>query len=92
MFKKRRGIKLSYKRQGLIYFVCVNFEAMPIDVQLRILRLCAAVGAADSVALFEFLTDERKSAVSLSMRYGIPEKRLYILRKRFFEKFWNLEF
>ena len=37
MFKKRRGIRIPYEKQGLIYFNCVNYKDMPEDIQNKIL-------------------------------------------------------
>lgn len=87
MFKKRRGIKLPYNRQGLIYFVCMNIVDMPEEIQKKILNLSIEVGKDDYQALYEFLTNDRSSAVSVSLKYLINEKRLYRLRKEFYERF-----
>lgn len=86
MFKKRRGIHIPYNRQGLIYFVCMNIKDMPPDVQDKILNLCMEVAGADYNALYEVVTNDAESILSISLKYYINEKRLYRLRKEFYER------
>lgn len=85
MFKKRRGIHIPYKKQGLIYFICVNYKDMPQEVQQKILNLCIKVGGEDYKALYDTVIDENKSILSISLEYHISEKRLYDMRKKFYE-------
>lgn len=86
MFRKRRGIHIPYNKQGLIYFTCVNVKDMPQEVQQKILNLCIEVGKEDYKALYEVVTNDKKSVLSISLEYFINEKRLYKLRKEFYEK------
>lgn len=86
MFKKRRGIHIPYNKQGLIYFTCMNVREMPEEVQQKILNLCVEVGKEDYKALYEVLTNDNKSVLSISLEYFLSEKRLYRLRKEFYEK------
>ena len=88
MFKKRRGIHIPYNEQGLIYFVCMNVKKMPVEVQNKILNLCIEVAGQDYKALYEVMTNDNKSILSISIEYFINEKRLYKMRKEFYEK-WN---
>jgi hypothetical protein len=85
MFKKRRGIKLPYNKQGLIYFTCVNHMDMPEDVQQKIVNLCAEIGKEHAEALYRVVTDDAKSIRNLSMEYHISETQLYYYRKKFYE-------
>lgn len=87
MFKKRRGIHLPYNVQGLIYFTCVNIKRQPQEVQACVWNLCALVGGEDADALYEFLTDDRMSAEAVCMKYYISGKKLYRMRKKFYEEF-----
>lgn len=89
LFRKRRGIHIPYNKQGLIYFTCVNVKDMPQEVQQKILNLCIEVACQDYKALYEVVTNDRKSVLSISLEYLINEKRLYKLRKEFYEK-WDL--
>jgi len=86
MFRKRRGIHIPYNKQGLIYFICVNVKDMPQEVQQKILNLCIEVAGQDYKALYEVVTNDKKSVLSISLEYFINEKRLYRLRKEFYEK------
>ena len=89
MFKKRRGIRLSYNKQGLIYFTCMNIKDMPENIQQKVLNLCVEVGQQDYRALYELLTNDNKSVLSISHEYFLNEKLLYKMRKEFYEK-WEL--
>ena len=86
MFRKRRGIHIPYNKQGLIYFTCVNVKDVPQEVQQKILNLCIEVAGEDYKALYEVVTNDKKSVLSISLEYFINEKRLYRLRKEFYEK------
>lgn len=86
MFKKYRGIRLPYKKQGLIYFICVNCKTMPEEIQRKILSLCAEVAGEHYGALYTMLTDDMRSVHSISIEYHISETQLYYYRKRFYEK------
>ena len=86
MFKKRRGIHIPYNKQGLIHFVCVNYNDMPDVVQSKILRLCMDTAGTDYMALFDVVTKDTKTIQGIAMEYSISEKRLYKLRKEFYEK------
>lgn len=86
VFRKRRGIHIPYNKQGLIYFICVNVKDMPQEVQQKILNLCIEVAGEDYKALYEVVTNDKKSVLSISLEYFINEKRLYRLRKEFYEK------
>ena len=87
MFKKFRGIRLPYKKQGLIYFTCVNLQDMPCDVKEKIMNLCTEVGGQNYKALYEVVTNDNKSILQISKEYFINEKKLYRMRKEFYERF-----
>ena len=85
MFKKRRGIKLHYNKQGLIYFICVNHKDMPEHIEKKIKRLCEEIGKEHSDVLYEMVTNSSKSIRSLALQYHISEMSLYRYRKKFYE-------
>lgn len=85
MFKKRRGIKLSYDEQGLIHFVCVNVEKMPEYVQNKIVRMCDEIGKEHAEVLYKVMTDSKRNIRTLAREYFISESQLYLYRKRFYE-------
>lgn len=86
MFKKRRGIKLSYNKQGLIYFACMNYDDMPEHTQQKIRNLCFDVGKEHSEVLFQVLTNSNETIRSLAFKYHISEMSLYRYRKKFYEE------
>lgn len=86
-FKKMRGCKLSYDKQGYIYFLCKNYAAQPEEVKKKIRTLCDEVAGEYSAALFSVLTSPkgvRRSAVE----HYVSERQLYELRRKFYER-WN---
>lgn len=86
MFKKRRGIHIPYNKQGLIYFTCLDVKNQPEDIQQKILNLCVEIAGEDYKALYEVMTSDNKSILSISLEYFLSEKRLYRMRKEFYEK------
>ena len=86
MFKKRRGIHLPYNKQGLIYFTCMDIKNQPEYIQKKVQNLCAEVAGEDFRALYEVLTNDNKSIIGISLEYFVSEKRLYNMRKQFYEK------
>lgn len=87
MFKKRRGIKLPYNKQGLIYFTCINAKDMSEEMQQRIKNLCEEVTADYSEALYTLLTDDKLNVHAVALRYHICESQLYQYRRKFYEKY-----
>lgn len=87
MFKKMRGVKLPYVDQGYIYFVCRRYNKLPGALQARIKEACegAANDYGEAQALFEHLTTG-ESVTALSLKHNVCEKRIYIMRKNFYEK------
>ena len=85
MFKKRRGIKLSYNKQGLIYFTCMNVADMPEEIHDKVKHLCKEVGKEHADVLYAVVTDSNKSIRSLAMEHHISETQLYYYRKKFYE-------
>lgn len=91
MFRKFKGIKLPYNKQGLIYFTCMNAKDMPEDVQSKILNLCIEVGKENYKALYALLTDNSKNIHGVAMDYFVSESQLYRIRKKFYEQ-WGKTF
>lgn len=86
MFKKRRGIKLTYNEQGLIHFICVNYDRMERPVQSKITNLCEEVAGEHKEALFTLLTSDTLNVHGVAMRYHISETQLYHYRRLFYER------
>lgn len=89
MFKKRRGIKLSYIKQGLICFTCLDYKDQPQEIKDKIVNLCNEVGGEYRRALFEVMTNEHATIRSVARRFFLSETTLYELRKDFFEKWYK---
>lgn len=85
MFKKRKGINLPYNKQGIIYFTCMDIKNQPPEIQRKVAYMCEEIGAEDSEALYEFLTNEYLNVNGVAQKYFISETKLYELRKKFYE-------
>lgn len=90
MFKKSCFVHLPYDRQGLIYFICHNFEIQPPSVQKKILDVCQQSGKGNAQALFDFLTTDN-TWQKISNQYHIEETTLYRARKKFYEAWFEPE-
>ena len=91
MFKRKRGIHLSYYKQGFVYFYCANYKSLPHQAKAKIESLCDEIAGRDSAALLSLLTNPEKSVLNISMNHFISEKQLYRLRALFYEAFWKRE-
>lgn len=86
MFRKLRGVRLSYIEQGLIYFTCANFRHQTKEIQKRIKSLCVEVGGDYADALFDVLTKVGQYSVErIAMEHYVSPETLYRLRRRFYE-------
>ncbi|MEN6421639.1 MAG: hypothetical protein ABFD76_06785 [Smithella sp.] len=85
MFKKMRGIRLSYIKQGLIYFTCRDYANQPLKTQQKINNLCMEIGGEYYAALRDIVISE-KSIRQIAIEHYIEERTLYRLRKQFYEK------
>lgn len=86
MFRELKSIPLSYKRQGFIFFTCLNYSYLHPTAQEQIHQLCIEISPEDYQALFEFLTTDpnEKPAWRIAQDSFIPVNRLYKLRKAFY--------
>lgn len=89
-FKKMRGIKLSYEKQGIIYFTLQNICEQPQEIRNKVKALCNELAGPDSRALYLFLTSRADTAQSISLKYYIAERKLYQLRKAFYMEWEKL--
>ena len=85
MFKMKRGINVSYPLQGYIHFTCLTYSIQPEETQDKIRTLCKEVANDYYEPLFEMITTE-KTVTEISMNHYISPTYLYVLRKRFYEK------
>lgn len=87
-FRKFRSIRLSESLQGELFFMLKNYKYKSCRVQMEIVNLCEEIGGENAVALFELLTTD-SSAVQINMRYYIPERALYDMRRDFYHKWFE---
>jgi hypothetical protein len=83
-FKFFHGIPLGYNTQGLIYFICHNYKAMPGRTQRLVLDLCRACGGDNAEALFEFLTTDRPLPVIMQKYYIASQTTIYRAVNKFY--------
>ena len=85
MFRFKRGIDVSYEKQGYIHFACRRFEDLSKDRQEAIRGLCREAGGEHEEALFEFVTTQ-DTATAICQRHFIASRTsLYRVVKRFYE-------
>lgn len=91
MFKKKKSIRLSYKKQGLIYFTCLTYSLQPPNIQKRILNLCTEAAGEDFAALFDVLTDNCKTLERIAADFYLSPRKLSDYRVKFYE-LWDKRF
>jgi len=85
VFKKMRGIKLPYVRQGLIYFTCRDYHNQPPNVQQKINNLCVEVAGEYYQALRDVLIFGRP-VNEAALKHFCGEATLWRYKKRFYER------
>ncbi len=92
MFRKLRGVKLSYIEQGVIYFTCMNYKNLSEPTREKIHNLCEEVckvcgeeAELYEKALLEFVTNQYVGVTGIVMKYYVSDKLLYKLRRKFYE-------
>ena len=88
MFKKLRGVNLSYERQGFVRFCCLIHKEQSCEIQRKILDLCLQCGKDNWQALFELMTTQN-SVASIALKYFTSETALYRIRKKFYEAWFD---
>lgn len=92
-FKKMRGVRLDYYRQGLIYFTCANYKIMPEETKDRIKAVCSEVTYKRPeyyAPLFALMT-ERYTVIKIAEQYYMSQETLYRLRKAFYETWYKIK-
>ena len=85
-FRKLRGVDLTHREQGLIHFICLNYDKQPKEIQEKIRRLCRECGGEHEQALFALMTRENISVPWLEREYHVDDSTLYRRRKLFYER------
>jgi len=86
MFRYRRGSKVSYEKQGYVYFTSRRYKFMPQEKQREILNLCVEAGGEYYQALFEYVTTEI-SEVAVTMKHYISKATLNRIARKYLECF-----
>ncbi len=84
MFKKMRGIGLSYEKQGLVYFICANYNDMPEEVQKKIDQLCIEVAGAEYYQALRDVLIKQKSIETAAFDCPCDETTLRRKRRNFY--------
>lgn len=87
MFREWKGARVSYNRQGYIFFISRNYRELSPEKRAVIDALCLSIGGEDyAAALREFMTTDR-SAVAVCMRHYLSKGTLYRYVRRYYEEF-----
>ena len=86
MFRYKRGIAVSYERQGYICFLSRRYRELDEEGRREIRCLCRKAGGAYHRALFEFVTTD-ESATALTLRHHVSRATLYRAVQRYYELF-----
>lgn len=86
MFRFKSGIRVSYNRQGYIYFASLLFGEMTAADQKKIRTLCLRCGGEYGEALMEFVTTDA-DATYISRKYNISRETLHRCVRRYYERF-----
>ena len=86
-YRRLQGVPLPDKKQGQIYFTCLNYETERKYTQMKIDRLCDSAGGEYSSALKELLTSG-KTVQAVSMKFNLSPETLQKCRRRFYTS-WN---
>lgn len=92
MFRQLKSIPVPYKRQGYIFFVCLNYIYLSDEMKKRIFGLCMEITGEYYQALFRFLTTDpdEMPAWRIASDYYVSVNKLYKLRKEFFIRYEKL--
>lgn len=84
MFKKRRGIKIPYNRQGLVYFACMDVKNMSQEEVDKIKQICSDIAGENAEALYTLVTDDSLTVEGVANRFFMSTTNLYKFRMRFY--------
>lgn len=86
MFRFKESIKVSYKRQGYIYFTSLNYSSLNKEKQQKIISLCRECGGEHSKALFKAVTTETPLDLICDTHY-ISKATIYRIMREYYERF-----
>lgn len=86
MFRYRKGIPLSYNRQGYIFFQSLLFPELSQRDQERIIKLCKQSARQYWKALLEYVTTSA-NAPYIEMKHSISQSTLYRVTREYYLRF-----
>lgn len=87
-FKKIRSVNLPYRKQVMIYAICINFNDQPENVQNKIINLCESIALYNHEALFKTLTSENRSLRQIAKEHYLSERQLERYRAKFYNNWF----
>ena len=93
MFREMKNLNIPYKRQGLIYFTCINFDTLEEKQQERIIQTCIKTSPEHYQTLFKYLTAYgcEYTQWRIQKDMGISPNMLYKLKRQFYKN-WDDDF
>ena len=86
MFRFKESVKVSYKRQGYIYFTSLRYDELDEEKKRVIRKLCRECGGTYSKALFKAVTTETPDDLICDTHY-ISKSTLYRMKREYYERF-----
>lgn len=87
MFRYKRGIRCSYRRQAYIYGVSTNYENLTAAQQETIRKLCRQAGGDYAGAVFDFVAKDETATAVCMKHYIASRTTLYKYVKKYYENF-----
>ena len=86
MFRFKESVKVSYKKQGYIYFTSLRYDELDEGRQKKIRALCRECGGAHRKALFMAVTTETPIDLICDTHY-IGRSTLKRILREYYERF-----
>ena len=86
MFRFKNSLRVSYKRQGYIYFTSLRYDELDEKKKQKIKDLCRECGGEHSKALFKAVTTETSLDYICDTHY-VSKATLYRAMREYYEKF-----
>ena len=93
MFREIKNINVPYKRQGLLHFMCLNYDILEEKQREKIVQACIKTTSEYYQPLFKLLTTDTDyyPAWRIANDFFISPNLLYKLRREFYKN-WDEEF
>lgn len=86
MFRYRSGIRVSYDRQGYVYFTSRLYREMSPEDQKKIENLCRNCAGQYGPALLELVTTNA-DMTWVTQRYHVSKSTMLRCLRRYYERF-----